>query len=279
MSDKHIEKSLLLLTVFSLLLHVAGFVIISKLPQPKSTIQPEPYMVELRDLPELKQQLPTDTSKSERLADRKMRVDRETAPKGEQESDRIAPQPSAANRQQPQPEERIPVRPPLKGDMNWREKPPEGTAPKIQKLPGIEKLFPSAGKMANLEESYRKKYGPEVEEGNTKFLNTDDMLFGSFLRHFETAVYGVWRYPQEAVRLGIEGITPVKITFNRKGEIQHIELLESSGSRILDEEVIRTLKQIGPVGYFPKSYGKDVFNLIAFFRYGITSGGVRGTLY
>jgi protein TonB len=117
-----------------------------------------------------------------------------------------------------------------------------------------------------------------VAEGETKFLNTDDILFGSFLRRFETAVYGVWRYPQEAARQGIEGVTPVKITFNKKGEIAHIELLESSGSKILDNEVLRALRQLGPIGSFPKQYPKETFNLIAFFHYAISQGGISGTL-
>ena len=70
--------------------------------------------------------------------------------------------------------------------------------------------------MSKLEESYRKKYGPEVADGETRFLNADDIQFGSFLRRFENSVYGVWRYPAEAAMMGIEGITPVKITFNRQ---------------------------------------------------------------
>jgi protein TonB len=133
--------------------------------------------------------------------------------------------------------------------------------------------------MAKLEEGYRKKYSDEVKESDTKFLNIDDIQFGSFLRRFETAVYGVWRYPSEAVRLGIEGTTPVKITFNRKGEVEKVEILESSGSRILDDEVKRTLSRIGPVGSLPKNYDKDKFHLIAFFHYGISSGSVQGRLY
>ena len=84
------------------------------------------------------------------------------------------------------------------------------------------KLYPSADKLAKLEEGYRKKYEPEVEEGEARFLNTEDIQFGSFLRRFESAVYGVWRYPEEAARMGIEGVTPVKITFNRKGEIEQV---------------------------------------------------------
>jgi protein TonB len=127
--------------------------------------------------------------------------------------------------------------------------------------------------MARLEEGYRKKYSSEVEDGETKFLNTDDNLFGSFWRRFETSVYGVWRYPAEAARQGIEGVALVKITFNRKGLIEKVEILESSGSKILDEEVIRTLKLVGPVGSFPRGYDKDELNLITFFEYGISRGG------
>ncbi|HKZ16252.1 MAG TPA: TonB family protein, partial [Geobacteraceae bacterium] len=78
---------------------------------------------------------------------------------------------------------------------------------------------------------------------------------------------------------GIEGVTPVKITFNKKGEVENVELLESSGSKILDNEVFRTLRMIGPIGAFPKGYGKDKFNLIAFFQYGIVRGMSRGMLH
>lgn len=128
--------------------------------------------------------------------------------------------------------------------------------------------------MAGLENSYRRKFEKDIAEGDTRFLNSDDITFGSFLRRFEGAVYGVWRYPQEAAMNGIEGITPVRITFNRQGEITKIQQLESSGAKILDEEVLRTLRAIGPVGGFPKGYDKEEFHLIAFFQY----GGARRSL-
>jgi protein TonB len=130
-----------------------------------------------------------------------------------------------------------------------------------------------------LEESYRKKYGPEVAEGEVKFLNSDDITLGSFMRRFESAVYGVWRYPPEAARMGIEGVTPVKITFNRNGEIEKMVLLESSGSKILDDEVMRTLKAVGTIGPLPRAYGKEQFVLIGFFHYGIERGVIRSTLH
>jgi protein TonB len=136
----------------------------------------------------------------------------------------------------------------------------------------LERLFPNAERMASLEEGYRRKYGPEVAEGNTRFLNSDEFIFGSFWHRFELAVYGVWNYPPEANRLGIEGIVPVRITFNRQGTIIKAELLESSGSRLLDEEVLRTLKTVGVVGPLPQAYAGEDLKLIVFFQYTITGG-------
>jgi protein TonB len=140
------------------------------------------------------------------------------------------------------------------------------------------RLFPGASNLAVMEESYRRKYAAEVEERDTTFLNTDDIQFGSFLRRFEDAVYGVWRYPQAAAKLGIEGVTAVRITFNRRGEVARYDVLEGSGSRILDDEVGRVLRMVGTVGPFPRGYDKEEYHLIAFFRYSIVGGTIRGTL-
>lgn len=281
MSEKYIEKAFLYLLAFSVLLHVAVFALFIFLPEEKKTIKQEPYMVELRDLPEQKAAPPKEEKEVKRLAEKRERVAREMAPKGEREVEKIAPPPARVSPRQPQIGERRMPQPAERGEAPLKEA-PRGESlfkPKEQKTPDLSKLFPSPGKMAKLEESYRKKYGPEVEEGETKFLNSDDILFGSFLRRFENAVYGVWRYPPEAARMGIQGVTPVKITFNKKGEIVNVEILESSGSKILDDEVLRALRQIGRIGSFPRNYDKDTFNLIAFFQYSISRGGISGTLH
>ncbi|HEX5772854.1 MAG TPA: energy transducer TonB [Geomobilimonas sp.] len=284
MSDRHIEKVFLYLLALSVLLHVALFAVILLAPEKKTVAKQEPVMVELQDLPPVSQPSARDEREARRQAEQFRRVPRETAPKGERERDRVAAPSSRSAPFSPREapgRERGESRPAGKGEVPLKES-PRGVdifRPRAQPGPDIARLMPSADKMARLEESYRKKYGPEVAEGETKFLNTDDIMFGSFLRRFETAVYGVWRYPQEAAQLGIEGVTPVRITFNRKGEIEKVEILESSGSRILDNEVLRTLRMVGPIGGFPRGYDKDQFNLIAFFQYGITRGGSRGTLH
>jgi len=280
MSDKYIEKTFLYFIALSLLLHVAAITVYLLLPQEKKTFKTAPFMVDLSDLPELKN-LPKSEEKTHRLADKRRRVMRETAPKGEGARDRVTSSrladkgiivpgaPPKARRAGAPPQSREDLSEDVKRSG-------QAAKPKESALPQLAKLYPSANKLARLEESYRKKYDTEVEEGDTKFLNSDDIRFGSFLRRFETAVYGVWRYPTEAARAGVQGVTPVKITFNRKGEIESIQLLQSSGSKLLDDEVFRTLHALGPLGGLPKGYDKDHFNLIAFFEYGIINGISRG---
>jgi len=278
LSEKYIEKTFLYFIALSLLLHGALLTVYLLMPEKKREVKQESYMVDLTDLPDMKASPQVD-AKVKRFGEKRRRVIREMAPKGEMARDKTAALPRLRPRpfapEVPRPERRpdsLPGEHVTEGATRPRsEMKPKGTA-----IPDLAKLYPSADRLARLEESYRKKYDTEVEEGETKFLNSEDIQFGSFLRRFESAIYGVWRYPAEAARAGIHGVTPVKITFNRKGEIERIQLLQSSGSRILDDEVFRTLHALGPLGGLPKGYNKEQFNLIAFFEYSLINGMSRG---
>ncbi|QWV96081.1 TonB family protein [Geomonas nitrogeniifigens] len=282
MSDRYIEKNFLYLLALSLLFHVAVYLVIMIIPPEQPKTAPEPTMVDLTDLPDLTPQpqpqppreKPEPKPEIRRYAEKPQRVVKEMAPKGRDEMDRMLPKTRPLPQSsRPAPAQRVPV-PPQAAQPTQEPLPPgQGIfKPKTAQVPDRAKLFPSATRMARLEESYREKYRSEVEEGDTRFLNTDDIMFGSFLRRLETAIYGVWHYPQAALVRGIEGTTPVRITFNRRGEIVRVDMLESSGSKILDDEVLRTLNALGPIGSFPKGYTGETFKLIAFFHYGSGSG-------
>jgi protein TonB len=284
MSDNYIEKTFLYFIFLSIVVHAAGLYLLMLAPEKKQEPKQEAYMVDLTDIPDL----PSAQSrpKVKRYAEKRRRVARETAPKGEMPREKTASIPRSTpgrDAARAPREARVPERKPEPSSRTEQMKEPgkSGTEgkPTVKRLPELSKLYPSPSRLAKLEEGYRKKYGDDVEEGDTRFLNSDDIFFGSFLRRFESAVYGVWRYPEAAARAGIQGVTPVKITFNRKGEIEKIDLLESSGSQLLDSEVFRTLKALGPIGGFPKAYNKEQFHLIAFFQYGLIQGAGRGRLH
>lgn len=279
MTDRYIEKSFLYLLCMSLLLHAGLFAGLYYFPSAPPKPPKEPVFIDLQQMPELKPR-PEQQQETKRRAEQRSRVEHETAPRGEAARDSIAVEKKSAPSARTAPESRAaqapaaPGRAPVTPGSSAASllKPKERT---VRQPFSTANLFPGANRMAKLEDSYRRKFESDIAEGDTRFLNSDDIVFGSFLRRFEGAVYGVWRYPQEAALRGIEGITPVRITFNRRGEITKIQQLESSGARILDEEVLRTLRAIGPVGGFPKGYDKDEFHLIAFFQYGGSRRSLR----
>jgi protein TonB len=283
MTDRYVEKSFLLLLLLSLLLHIGAGTLLYYLPEQKSPPPKEPVFIDLQQVPDLKPPVQESQQETKRQSEQKVRVPRETAPRGRDTVDAVVPRTEQSAPRTPRPVQQprqdkqpaavsreTPIAPGSSVSNLLKPKTPQSQ--NKSQVPA--QLFPGANRMAKLEESYRRKFENDIAEGDTRFLNSDDILFGSFLRRFENSVYGVWRYPQEAALKGIEGITPVRITFNRRGEIISTQLLESSGARVLDEEVFRTLKLIGPVGGFPKGYDKDEFHLIAFFQY----GGARRSL-
>ena len=283
MPERYIEKSFLYLLFISLILHLGVFAGLYFFPPSTPEPPKEPVFIDLQQIQEPKQPLEQLKRETKRRSEQRTRVPMESTPRGEAPQDlqavekQTAPsseQQSAPAARPSQPAQTVPEQPPITPGSSAASllKPRVQAA---QKPPSAARLFPDAGDLAKLEESYRRKFENDIDKGDTRFLNSDDIVFGSFLRRFEGAVYGVWRYPQEAALRGIEGITPVRITFNRRGEITNIQQLESSGARILDEEVLRTLRAIGPVGGFPKGYDKDEFHLIAFFQYGGSRKSLR----
>jgi len=280
-SDNLVEKSFLYLLILSLLIHLGVFALFLYVPSKQAPPPKEPVFIDLQQVPDLKPR--PQQQEVRRQSEQRVRVERETAPRGLDVRDRAPRSTGPAAKAKPseaQPSRKPSVQAPT---VQQENQVPEGSS--VSSLlkksspsgrpQGKPQFYPSSGNMAKLEDSYRHRFEKDIAEGDTKFLNTDDIQFGSFLRRFENSVYGVWRYPQEAAQKGIEGITPVKITFNRRGEIINVQLLESSGAKVLDDEVFRTLKLLGPVGGFPKGYDKDEFNLIAFFQYGMTRRSLR----
>lgn len=60
------------------------------------------------------------------------------------------------------------------------------------------------------------------------------------------------RYPQWARQQKCQGTTALKFTITRNGSIQNIQILRSSGYKILDEEALNTLNRGRPFPRIPE---------------------------
>ena len=130
--------------------------------------------------------------------------------------------------------------------------------------------------MARLESDWRRKYREGLVKGDTVWLDTEQDLLISFFRRFRTNIYTVWNYPERARLREEEGSCLLRIVVNRRGTIDSVELLESSGSSDLDEEAIRAVRKGAPYGPLPAAYPHPQLNIMAYFRYNLNRRFIYG---
>lgn len=84
-------------------------------------------------------------------------------------------------------------------------------------------------------------------------------------------------YPTEARRAGIYGTLRMLVTLKKDGSVKEVAILQSSGSRILDDAAIRIVRLAAPFAPFPEEMSKEVDELEiirtwSFQKRGLTSG-------
>ena len=263
-------------------------------------VAPPPVYVEVRppqpldrelDLP-IREELEKPREKpAERLAEKDQVVEKETAPEGQDTEDREPvvqapqpvprPQPPTPPRPEPRPEK-------PKADESdqtlaetpegWKRKRTE-PSPEVPDLQTLTQISPQA--MAQIERDWRQKYRKDIERGDTVWMDTQQDMLISFMRRFRDRIYLVWNYPESARIRNQQGSCLVRITVDRDGNVTDVVLMESSGYRVLDDEVTRAVRQGATYGPLPRAYPNEYLHIMALFNYQMSgsSGYQRRSLY
>jgi len=88
-------------------------------------------------------------------------------------------------------------------------------------------------------------------------LSRSDEL-SRFLQNVRNRLEQAKRYPWLARVQGQEGTVRVQFMIDSTGEVQEIRLLESSRSKILDQEALETVKRVGRFSGLPVSWNEKV---------------------
>ncbi len=72
-----------------------------------------------------------------------------------------------------------------------------------------------------------------------------DPILSEIMRRIE----GAKRYPRMARKMGIEGQSTVRFTLKPNGKVDSLEVVESSGSDILDQASLETVQRAAPLPY------------------------------
>jgi protein TonB len=97
-----------------------------------------------------------------------------------------------------------------------------------------------------------KGSGAGQEEGGTsrfssvpKSSGDGDSIIAEIMRRIEKAK----RYPRMARKMGTEGQAAVRFRIKADGKVEGVELMESSGSEILDQASLETVQRAAPLPY------------------------------
>ncbi|MGE5285046.1 MAG: energy transducer TonB [Actinomycetota bacterium] len=97
-----------------------------------------------------------------------------------------------------------------------------------------------------------------TEEGGGGFrltpLNAPEVQYISYFASIKRKIELVWQYPYEAAVAGIGGELVLDFVIARSGAVDSIDLVRGSGSKILDDEAIRSIRTAAPFDPIPADY-------------------------
>ncbi len=111
--------------------------------------------------------------------------------------------------------------------------------------------------IAQLAAELRKKKVAYAKRPKVKYLtaSTREYAFAAYMRHWTDRIerVGNLNYPEEARRLGLHGDVLVTVVLNLDGSIKRIEVIRSSGKKVLDEAARRIVRLAAPFPPAPRT--------------------------
>ena len=112
-------------------------------------------------------------------------------------------------------------------------------------------------------------------EGQPIPLDTPEPKFQDYFNKVRERIKANWVYPRQAGERNIEGELLIEFHIAKDGRLEYIELLDSSGTRILDDAALTAVKLAQPFPPVPDDIAKRTLAINGQFRYQIVSGLVN----
>ena len=109
-----------------------------------------------------------------------------------------------------------------------------------------------------------RKGMPEKRPGDDSVtLDTDEFKFISYNRWLKYKVESVLKYPELAAVSGLQGTLYIQFNIMKDGSLQGLELIRSSGYKILDDEALRAIRATAPFQPLPDGWKMDHYTIRA----------------
>jgi len=121
-----------------------------------------------------------------------------------------------------------------------------------------------------------RKGMPEKKPGdNSVTLDTDEFKFISYNRWLKGHVESNLHYPELAAVSGYQGTLYIQFDIKKDGSLGAVEVLKSSGYKILDDEAVRAITVSAPFQPLPDAWNMDRFAIRAAVIFYLGEGYIR----
>ncbi len=123
-----------------------------------------------------------------------------------------------------------------------------------------------------IEEIARNDSGEKAGKGRPKkddsiTFDTEDYRYAGYMRNLRQKIESIWVYPPEAAAKGIYGDLKIRFTILKDGRLGAVELVRTSGYKMLDDAAIKALKDGQPYWPLPDSWKRDSYTIQGHFIY------------
>ena len=109
-----------------------------------------------------------------------------------------------------------------------------------------------------------------LEAEATVSLDSQDLKYVSYLSTIKKKIEPRWHYPESAQKIGLQGKLALYFSIVRDGHLATLELLNSSGHSLLDEEALKAVRGAAPYYPLPERLEISRLNILATFEYRIS---------
>ena len=115
----------------------------------------------------------------------------------------------------------------------------------------------------DIEELARKGMPAKSPGDDSVTLDTDEFKFISYNRWLKVKVESVLHYPELAALSGYQGTLYILFDIMKDGSLGRLEVLKSSGYKILDDEALRSIRDSAPFQPLPAEWNMDQYSIRA----------------
>jgi len=111
------------------------------------------------------------------------------------------------------------------------------------------------------------KLTPKKSDDNGITFDTKEYKYFGYMQRLREKIEGIWKYPAEAAESKLNGDLYIRFTIKKDGGLGAVELVHTSGYKILDDAAIRALRDADPYWPLPDSWNEDSLTITGHFVY------------